>query len=175
MAGRCGSVVKPNIYGAAPLETPDFRATTKRLQAIAKDPSIAPAYAGLAVAYAWRSFRGPIDSRRVEELDKMRAVAERAVQLDERLPEAQSALTTAFARDGHWILAERSFRHAIDLDPGLSTTHDLAPLRWRVIFSANAARCRRFRLTPEPRATRMRPTIEDGVATIPADCRSTSS
>ena len=91
-------------------------------QAIGKDPSIAPAYAGVAVAYAFRSFQSPIDPHRAEELDKMRAAAERAIQLDPLLAEAHSALGTAYARDGQWEPAERSFRRAIEIDPSLSGT-----------------------------------------------------
>ncbi len=91
-------------------------------QAIGKDPSIAPAYAGLAVAYAFRSFQSPVDPHRAEELDKMRAAAERAIQLDPSLAEAHSALGIAYARNGQWDLAERSFRRAIEIDPDLSTT-----------------------------------------------------
>jgi TolB-like protein len=92
-------------------------------QAIGKDPSIAPAYAGLAVAYAFKSFQGPIDPHRAEKLDKMRAAAERAIQLDPSLAEAHSAMATAYARNGEWDLAERSFRRAIEIEPSLSTTH----------------------------------------------------
>jgi serine/threonine-protein kinase len=91
-------------------------------QAIGKDPSISPAYAGLAVAYAARSFQNPIDFHRAETLDKMRAAAERAIELDPLLPEAHSALGTAYARNGQWDLAEQSFRRAIEIDPSLSTT-----------------------------------------------------
>ena len=91
-------------------------------QAIGKDPSIAPAYAGLALAYAFRSFQSAIDPHRAEKLDKMRAAAERALQLDPLLAEAHSALGTAYARNGQWDLAERSFRRAIEIDPTLSTT-----------------------------------------------------
>lgn len=91
-------------------------------QAIVKDPSIAPAYAGLAVAYAFRSFQSPIDAHRAEELGKMRASAERAIQLDPSLAEAHSALGIAYARNGEWDLAERSFRRAIEIDSSLSST-----------------------------------------------------
>ena len=83
---------------------------------------MAPAYAGLAVAYAFRSFQGPIDPHRAEELDKMRAAAERSIQLDPLLAEAHTALGAAYARNGQWDLAERSFRRAIEIDPSLSTT-----------------------------------------------------
>ena len=91
-------------------------------QAIAEDASIAPAYAGLATAYAFRSSLGSLDPHRAEKLDKMRAAAKRAVHLDPQLAEAQSALWTAYAHDGQWDLAERSFRHAIAIDRSLSIT-----------------------------------------------------
>ena len=94
-------------------------------QAIGKDHSIAPAYAGLAVAYAFRSFEGPFDHHQAELLDKMRAAADRAIQLDSRLAESHVALGSVYARNGQWDLAERSFRRAIELDPSLSTPHYL--------------------------------------------------
>jgi tetratricopeptide (TPR) repeat protein len=92
-------------------------------QAIRKDPSIAPAYAGLAIAYAFRSFDSPKDPERAQELDKMRVAAERAIQLDPSLADAHSALGTAYARNGQWELAERSFRRALEIDPSLAITH----------------------------------------------------
>jgi TolB-like protein/DNA-binding winged helix-turn-helix (wHTH) protein len=94
-------------------------------QAIGKDPSMAPAYAGLAVAYAFRSFQSPVDPQRVHELDTMRGAADRALQLDPSLAEAHSALGVAYARTGQWDRAERSFRRAIELDPDLATTRDV--------------------------------------------------
>jgi len=94
-------------------------------QAINKDRSIAPAYAGLAVAYAFRSSLGLLDPHRAEELDRMRSAAERAIQLDSQLPEAHAALGAVYAHSAQWNLAERSFRRAIELDPSLSTAHYL--------------------------------------------------
>src|SRR5262249_32342482 len=91
-------------------------------QAIGSDRSMAPAYAGLAMAYAFRSSIGPFDASHVDGLDKMRAAAERAVQLDPLLAEAQGAQAMAHAHDGRWDLAERSFRRAIQIDPSLSIT-----------------------------------------------------
>jgi TolB-like protein/Flp pilus assembly protein TadD len=91
-------------------------------QAVVKDPSMAPAYAALAVAYAFKSFQVAKDPHRAEKLDKMRAAAERAIQLDPLLADAHSALGTAYARNGQWDLAERSFRRAIEIDPSLSAT-----------------------------------------------------
>jgi TolB-like protein/Flp pilus assembly protein TadD len=90
-------------------------------QAIAKDPSFAPAYAGLASSYAYRTGNTLNDSDL--ELPKMRAAAEKAIELDPLLPEAHSALGMAYARDGQWALSEASFRRAIELDRNRSATY----------------------------------------------------
>jgi Tfp pilus assembly protein PilF len=91
-------------------------------QVISKDPSFAPAYAGLASAYAIRSVMFPADHP-PDELSNMRAAAEKAIQLDPLLAEARDALGLVHARDGQWEQAEKSFRHAIRLDPNRSTTY----------------------------------------------------
>jgi TolB-like protein/Flp pilus assembly protein TadD len=91
-------------------------------QVIAKDPSFAPAYAGLASAYAYRSIQFPVDHP-ADELPKMRAAAEKTIQLDPLLAEAQDALGLVYARDGQWEQAEKSFRHAIELDRNRSATY----------------------------------------------------
>jgi len=94
-------------------------------QAIAKDPSFAPAYAGLASSYAYRTGNTFNDSD--QELPKMRTAAEKAIELDPLLPEAHSALGMAYARNGQWALSEASFRRAIELDRNRSATYgDLA-------------------------------------------------
>jgi TolB-like protein/Flp pilus assembly protein TadD len=90
-------------------------------EAIAKDPSFAPAYAGLAAAYAVRSDRFRPDG--VGELAKMRALSEKAVQLDPLSAEAYDALGMARSRDAQWDQAERSFRRAIELDPNGSESY----------------------------------------------------
>jgi len=91
-------------------------------QVIAKDPSFAPAYAGLAAAYAWQSVQFTADHP-TDELAKMRAAAEKALQLDPLLAEAHDALGLVYAREGQWEQAEKSFRHAIELDPNRSDTY----------------------------------------------------
>ncbi|MBA0089059.1 MAG: tetratricopeptide repeat protein, partial [Acidobacteria bacterium Pan2503] len=92
-------------------------------QVIAKDPSFAPAYAGLASAYAASSAQGFLDDH-ADELTGMRAAAEKAIQLDPLLAEAHDALGMAYARDGQWAQSEKSFRRAIELDPNNSQTYD---------------------------------------------------
>jgi TolB-like protein len=101
-------------------------------KAIAKDPSLAPAYAGLAGAYAFQSFQNPNGRDHEEKLLKMRAAAEKAIQLDPLLAEAHSALGTAYARDGQWGQAELSLRRAIQIEPNLSVAHD--NLTWFFLF-----------------------------------------
>ena len=90
-------------------------------EAIAKDPSFAPAYAGLAAAHAARS--GQFAFNLDDELSKMRAAAEKAIQLDPLLAEAHDAMAMAHSRAAQWELSEKSFRRAIELDPSRSTTY----------------------------------------------------
>ncbi len=82
---------------------------------IAKDASFAPAYADLAAAHVVRSAQPRFDI--ADELSKMRAAAQKAIQLDPLLPEAHDALALACSRDAQWEQAEKSFRRAIQLDP----------------------------------------------------------
>ncbi len=100
----------------------DFRQSIGPFEeAIAKDPSFAPAYAGLAATYAYRTSTVYFD--RKDELTKMRAAAEKAIELDPLLAEAQDARAMAYARDGRWDLAEKSFRRAVELEPSRSETY----------------------------------------------------
>jgi tetratricopeptide (TPR) repeat protein len=84
---------------------------------IAKDPSFAPAFAGLAMARAIRSGHSPVNL--AEELAGMRAAAEKAIQLDPLLAEAHDALAMAYAREAQWERSEKSFRRAIELNPNV--------------------------------------------------------
>ena len=88
---------------------------------IAKDPSFAPAYAGLAAAHGVRS--GQLQFDIADDLKQMHAAAEKAIQLDPLLAEAHAALRLAHARDGQWEQSEKSFRRAIELDPSQSMTY----------------------------------------------------
>jgi tetratricopeptide (TPR) repeat protein len=109
---------------ALQLEDRGFRLSLPLFEnAITKDPSFAPAYAGLAAASATLSGTGNNSDRRENDLGTMRAAAEKAVQLDPLLPEGHDALGMAYARDGHWGQSEASFRRAIELDPNRSLSH----------------------------------------------------
>ena len=91
-------------------------------RAIASDPSFAPAYAGLSGASAIRSIQFAFDHP-ADELLKMRAAAEKAIQLDPLLAEAHEALAMAQAREGQWEHAEKSFLRAVQLDPNRSSAY----------------------------------------------------
>lgn len=90
-------------------------------EAIAKDPSFAPAYAGLGMAHAIRS--GQTRQDIPDEVRKLRAAVEQAIRLDPLLAEAHGALGMLYARDARWAESEKSFRHAIALDPNNSASH----------------------------------------------------
>jgi adenylate cyclase len=90
-------------------------------QAIATDPSFAPAYAALAVAHLTLSGQSPNDP--ANEVARMRAAAEKAVELDPFSAESYVALGAAFARQAQWDQAEKSFRRAIEIEPGLLESH----------------------------------------------------
>ncbi len=85
-------------------------------QAVAEDPGYAPAHSGLADAYALLGFygyRAPHDS-----MPLAKQAAERALQIDDSLPEAYSSL--GFVRtmyDWDFSGADRSFQRAFDLNP----------------------------------------------------------
>jgi len=128
-------------------------------QAIAKDPSFAPAYAGLASAYAIRSIQFPVDHR-TDELMKMREASEKAIQLDPLLAEAHEALGLAYARDGQWEQSEKSFRRAIELDANRPSTYDHYAWRLLLVVGRNEEALEQMRveektdpLSPEVRAT----------------------
>jgi len=86
--------------------------------AIAKDPSFAPAYAGLAAAHAARSGEFRFDLS--DEMLKMQGAADKAIQLDPLLSEGHDALGMVYAREAQWQQSEKSFRRAIELDPSAS-------------------------------------------------------
>jgi TolB-like protein/Tfp pilus assembly protein PilF len=96
-------------------------------EAISRDSSFAPAFAGLATADALRSavtFGGDLADESL--LTEMRSAAEHAIQLDPLLAEAHAAMGAVYARDGRWEQSERSFRRSIELDSNNSS--------WRTDF-----------------------------------------
>lgn len=88
-------------------------------QAIANDPAFAPAYAGLASAYGRLSIT-PRSFSPDQAYTKMRAAAEKALELDPLLAEAYASNGLVYSRDHNWQESERVFRRSIEINPSLS-------------------------------------------------------
>lgn len=91
-------------------------------QAVDKDPAYVPAYAGLADSYNMLVVYGALSPK--EGFPKAKAAATRALEMDERLAEAHTALGFVAERfDWDWATAEAEYKRAIDLKPDYATAH----------------------------------------------------
>ncbi len=90
-------------------------------QAIAIDPTYAPAYADLADMY--RSLIGSSLLDPKEYLPKAEAAARKAVELDAELADAHYALANLKTNAWEWAEAEREYKRAIELNPNLALAH----------------------------------------------------
>jgi tetratricopeptide (TPR) repeat protein len=88
-------------------------------QAIALDPNYALAYAGLADVYAVDS--SPVEGQ--EAIDKLRAAARRAMELDPTLGPPHAAYATSYQPSYDWAASEKEHLRAIELDPSYPTAH----------------------------------------------------
>jgi serine/threonine protein kinase/tetratricopeptide (TPR) repeat protein len=97
-------------------------------QAIAEDAGFALAYSGLADSYALDlDYRG---AAVFEGMERAKAEARKAIELDETLAEAHTSLAwVTFIYDWDWVGAEREFNRAIELNPRYSTAR-----QWRAWF-----------------------------------------
>ena len=85
-------------------------------QAIDLDPNYAPGYAGLSLFYGFTAANGVLPPG--ENWPKSEAAANKAIALDDTLPDAYNAIAAVelyYHRD--WPAAERSFRRGIELNP----------------------------------------------------------
>lgn len=88
-------------------------------QAIQRDPNYALAYAGMADAYIARTDLSP-----EQEFSNAKAMARLALQKDEGLAEAHTALAySMFAYDWDWAGAEKEFQRAIALNSNYAWAH----------------------------------------------------
>src|SRR5215469_11632285 len=98
-------------------------------QAIQRDPNYALAYAGLAEAYDVETLRGETvpqfeDLSPAETCSRAKAAARTALQIDDGLAVAHSALAWClFRNDWDWVGAEREFQRAIALNPNYAWAH----------------------------------------------------
>jgi TolB-like protein/Flp pilus assembly protein TadD len=92
-------------------------------EAIERDTGYAPAYSGLAEAYAMLGFRGGLPSK--DALSRAKASALKAIELDDALAEPHASL--AFIAETHewdWATAEREYKRALQLNPGNAEVHN---------------------------------------------------
>ena len=106
-------------------DTDFLRAVRYFERALALDASHAPSHSGLADYYTVTDALSPDVASA-----KARFHANKALELDESLPDAHASLAFLhFYYDWNWPSAEREFRRAIELDPGHSRAH-----RWYALF-----------------------------------------
>lgn len=85
-------------------------------KAIAIDPHFAPAYAGVANAYAYLSATPRTFSPELA-LTKMNLACRKALELDPLLAEAYACMGLVYSRTNEWANAEIAFRRSIELNP----------------------------------------------------------
>ena len=90
-------------------------------QAIEQDPSYALAYAGLADCYAILvELEG---SAPTELYPKVKAAAQKALDMDDSLAEAHTSLGAAYEYEWNWTEAENQYKRAVELNPNYATAH----------------------------------------------------
>jgi TolB-like protein/tRNA A-37 threonylcarbamoyl transferase component Bud32/Flp pilus assembly protein TadD len=92
---------------------------------VARRPDYAPGWAGLAsaLAEAIRITNPQAGLPSAQDVDKVRAAANRALDLDPMSADAHAAIGAVFAYDRHWRQAEEAFGRALALNPSRTTTH----------------------------------------------------
>jgi len=90
-------------------------------RALELDPAFALAWAGLAECHIVRAGRGMAPP--AEAFDEARAAARKALDLDDSVAEAHSALGMIAAHEQDLPGGIQYLRHAIELNPGLASAH----------------------------------------------------
>lgn len=89
-------------------------------KAVAIDPTYADAYTGIADASGLEAVNGPAPAG---ALEKARAAALRAIELDGGSPAAHNALGLVYYADWNWMGARRELQEALRLNPYDPITH----------------------------------------------------
>jgi serine/threonine protein kinase/Tfp pilus assembly protein PilF len=90
-------------------------------QAITVDPTYALAYAELAAAYTALGANSLFDPK--EMMPKAQAAAQKALELDENLPQGHFMLAVLKKETWDWAGAEREYKRCIELNPGSAGVH----------------------------------------------------
>jgi TolB-like protein/Tfp pilus assembly protein PilF len=90
-------------------------------QALRQDPSYALAYSALALAHATLGFFQLVDPK--EAYEKAMQYAQKALELDDSLPEAHVALSYSLVSGYDFESQERELKRAIELNPNLAAAH----------------------------------------------------
>lgn len=106
-------------------------------QAIENDPNFALAYSGLADAYLLLGTPDAVGGMPPNEaMPKAKAVALKALEIDDTLAEAHVSLAhITYYYDRDWATAEREYKRAIELNPKYPTAH-----QWYAIYLMSAGR-----------------------------------
>ena len=87
-------------------------------QAIALDPSYAPAHVGLSLYHSWAAANGIFPP---EHWPLAEEAVQKALSIDDTLPEAYNALAAVeIYYKRNWTAAERAFRRGMEIDPNFS-------------------------------------------------------
>ena len=117
------SYLKGRYYFNQRTEDALHKSIASFLQAIARDPAYAPAYSGLAEAYAILGFRGGLPSK--DALSAAKKAAVKAIELDDTLAEPHASLAfIAETYEWDWPVAEREYKQALELNPGYAQAHN---------------------------------------------------
>ena len=92
-------------------------------KAIAKDPTYAAAYSGLADCFSALTAWGHVPAS--EGCVKAKALAQKALDIDDNLAEAHASFALATMYEFDFRTAEREFERAIELNPRYATGHHL--------------------------------------------------
>jgi len=108
--------------------TPDSLEKAKEYfnQAIDKDQNYALAYVGLADYYDVLPDYAPASYS--ETAPKARAAAQKALAIDDTLPEAHATLASSYASSWDWAAAERECKRALELNPNYAKGHKVYSL-----------------------------------------------
>ena len=88
-------------------------------QAIKLDPRYVPAYAGLAGSYLMSIWYIPLDPK--EALEKAKAAAARAVEIDDTYADAHEVMASILGYEWDWPGSRREWERVFELNPSYST------------------------------------------------------